>query len=148
MINQISAGIILYRMEKGKILYLLLQHKPKYWNFPKGKIEPGEKKIETAFRETREETGIPQSKIRLERDFCKSYRYTFRVEEGKMIYKIVSFYLGRAQFSKVILSHEHQNFEWFEYEKALKYLRHKNSRIILIHAHRYLLQKFLKQRPT
>lgn len=63
---RISAGLLMYRIQDGK-LQVLLAHpggpyfKNKddgYWSIPKGEIEPGEDMLEAAKREFTEETGV------------------------------------------------------------------------------------------
>jgi len=64
MLVERSAGTIIFREEGGKTYYLLLNYprgtrRPEpYWDFPKGHIEKGEKLVDTAIRETEEETGL------------------------------------------------------------------------------------------
>ena len=103
MPREISAGIIIYKREKdrdGKVetKYLLLYHGRGYWNFPKGRMEIGETILETAYRETQEETGIKVRDIKLEKGFRNSYRYTFLVERGRIIYKEA----GKLVLDKII----------------------------------------------
>ena len=64
-----STGAIIYRMENGIPLYLLLHYTPSnegkrgQWGFAKGHVEVGETEIETAKREIFEETGIQDLKF-------------------------------------------------------------------------------------
>jgi 8-oxo-dGTP pyrophosphatase MutT (NUDIX family) len=58
MIEETSSGVVLFRREDGKILFLLLHYPSGHWDFVKGKMEEGESPHETAIRETNEETGI------------------------------------------------------------------------------------------
>ncbi len=141
MINQRSAGIIIYTVKNKKIFYLLLLHGKKYWNFPKGRMEIGETILETAYRETQEETGVRARDIKLEKGFRSSYRYTFRVEKGRIIYKEVIFFLGYIKDMPIHISDEHKDFEWFGYEEALRRLLHKNSQKLVREAHSFLLKK-------
>ena len=54
-----SRGAVVYRDIKGEVRYLLIKNKRSaHWGFPKGHIEPGETKKQTAIREVLEETGI------------------------------------------------------------------------------------------
>ena len=52
------SGIVLYRIEDSKKLFLLLHYPSGHWDFVKGKMEKNETSHETAIRETKEETGI------------------------------------------------------------------------------------------
>ena len=58
MIEEISAGVVIFRRENSRILFLLLHYPSGHWDFVKGKIEKGETFHQTAIRETKEETGI------------------------------------------------------------------------------------------
>ena len=54
-----SCGAVVYRDIKGEVRYLLIKNRRSaHWGFPKGHIEPGETKQQTAVREVLEETGI------------------------------------------------------------------------------------------
>ena len=57
MREEVSAGIILFNEIVDKE-FLLLNYPSKHWDFVKGKMEKDETPLETALRETKEETGI------------------------------------------------------------------------------------------
>lgn len=132
-------------MRNNNILYLILQHGKKYWNFPKGRTEEGEEIIETAYREVFEETAIMAEDIKLHKEFQKSYRYKFRVEEGRVIYKEVVFFLGRVDSEKITISDEHVSYGWFDYEECNKLLLYKNSQKLLRDAHEFLLLRMFHE---
>ena len=127
MINQRSAGIVIYTLKNNQPYFLLLQHGRRYWNFPKGKLEKGETELEAACREVEEEAGIQKKDIMLHPRFKVYNYYSFRVEEGRMIHKKVTFFLGRVDTKKVKISQEHLSFGWFHGENAMKKLSYKNS---------------------
>lgn len=52
-----SAGVVVVRATEHGWLYLLLRAY-RNWDFPKGRVEPGEAPLATAVRELAEETGI------------------------------------------------------------------------------------------
>ena len=57
-----SCGAVVFRDIRGEVRYLLIKNKRSaHWGFPKGHIEPGETKEETALREVLEETGLHTS---------------------------------------------------------------------------------------
>jgi 8-oxo-dGTP pyrophosphatase MutT (NUDIX family) len=140
MNKEVSAGIVVYRRTKDGIRYLLLYHGGRYWNFPKGHIEPvdaegdpaqREKSLEAALRETEEETGLQQKDLRIDASFRVIEQYSF-VKRGKQVSKKVIFFLAEANKRAVTISHEHEGFGWFRYKDAHALLEHyKDSEEIL-----------------
>ena len=59
-IDVYAAGGLIYRENlEDKSLEVLIIHRPdRDWSFPKGKQDPGETLLQTAIRETEEETGF------------------------------------------------------------------------------------------
>ena len=56
---EISAGGVVYRRVEEKIEFLIVQHSGHHrWVLPKGWIDAGETKEETAVREVKEEAGV------------------------------------------------------------------------------------------
>ena len=88
MIEETSAGIVLFRKEESKILFLLLHYPSGHWDFVKGKMEKGESTHETAIRETREETGITD--ITFTENFEEWIEYNFKYK-GELVQKKVVF---------------------------------------------------------
>lgn len=69
---------------------LVIQQKQGFWGFPKGHMEQGESEIETAIRETKEETNLDviiEDKTR----FCLTY-----VIEDKNIHKKVVYFVAKV----------------------------------------------------
>jgi 8-oxo-(d)GTP phosphatase len=56
----LAAGGVLWRLNGSRELEIAVIHRPRYndWTLPKGKLDPGETLITTAYREILEETGI------------------------------------------------------------------------------------------
>lgn len=133
MINEKSAGIVIFRNEKNQIKYLFLYKKSsgryrESWNFPKGNIEENEKEQDAAIRETKEETGI--SEIKMIEGFKEKISYRYR-KKGKMVFKEVVYFLGETNEKKIKVSHEHDSYEWLIFEDALIRASYPNSRKIL-----------------
>ncbi|HSB47748.1 MAG TPA: bis(5'-nucleosyl)-tetraphosphatase [Candidatus Bilamarchaeum sp.] len=128
MADEKSCGVVLFREDGGRRLYLLLHYEEGHWDFPKGHVEEGESEHEAAVRETIEETGIG------ELDFIVGFRegieYSYK-RGGKTMKKEVFFFLARTFFDEVTLSHEHTGFEWLPYEEALERLTYDNAKGIL-----------------
>ena len=64
MLKEFAAGAVVYKIENGKALFLLVFSKRNSnWGFPKGHIEKDETEIAAAKREIFEETGISELKF-------------------------------------------------------------------------------------
>lgn len=127
MINHYSAGIVVYRMHEGQTLYLILQYAAGHWDFPKGHMDPGETKEETAVRELREETGLT---AHIDPGFEMSFSYSF-MQNGDQHFKEVYFFKGKVDTADVQLSSEHLDYRWLNYEDALAQLTYDNAKALL-----------------
>jgi 8-oxo-dGTP pyrophosphatase MutT (NUDIX family) len=135
-----SAGAVVFRKEKGKILFLLVCYGTKekfWWDFPRGHVEKNEKEEETARREIFEETGIKD--LKFIPGFKESYRYFFRDKDG-LVFKENVIFLAETKKKRVKLSFEHHDFVWLPFKEALSKLTFENSKEILKKANRYLLK--------
>ena len=126
-----SCGLVVFN--SNKILLLKYsdnnaQGKGGHWDFPKGHVEQNETEIETALRELEEETGI--SKVKIIDNFRHSISYTFS-RKSESISKEVIFFLASTVETKVILSHEHIDYAWLDFEEALVKLTYGNARKVL-----------------
>lgn len=126
-----SAGVILYHEpSSGERLFLLLDY-GRYWDFPKGHLEPGETDQQAAIRELHEESGITDCV--LHPDYQREISYFFRAG-GQTVHKTVVFFLGQTQTTTVTLSHEHVGWAFAPYDEALKRLKYPAARDLLRHA--------------
>lgn len=129
MIHEKSCGVILFYAADSNSVEILLLHYPEgHWDFPKGHVEEGESEIQTALRELEEETGIKD--VRLVDGFREKMHYFFTKKKDG-ISKTVCFFLARTSDKTIEISHEHKDFQWLPYEKALKKLTFDNARKIL-----------------
>jgi len=119
-----------------KTNYLLLNYPQGHWDFVKGKVEQSETPYETASRETKEETGI--SDIEFIDGFEESVEYNFKFK-NEDIHKTVVFFLAKTNEKKIILSHEHNDFIWLEYDDALKKTTFRNAKNVLSKTNEFLL---------
>ncbi len=130
-----SCGAVVFRMIAGEVRYLLIKNKRSAnWGFPKGHIERGETKEETARREVLEETGI---RIQIIPGFISKSEYTI---QGK-VEKSVSIFVAKTSDTQTVIQHEEiEDYIWLNYDKALKTLKFENDRSILERAHDFLLR--------
>lgn len=129
IVEERSAGIILYRTDKNKRLYLILKYAEGHWDFAKGKKEKGETDVQTALREVKEETGITD--VSIHESFQREIEYEFMYGADTMIHKTVIFFLGRVQTKDITLSNEHQEYAWYEYDDASFSITFPSARDIL-----------------
>ena len=125
MLEERSAGTILYKEYPSGKMYLLLNYPSGHWDFIKGNIEKGETFKETVVREAREETGITD--ISFVDGFEDKVEYYYQ-RDGEVIHKEVVFFLASTRTDNVKLSHEHQDFMWLSFDDALKKLTYKTAR--------------------
>jgi len=134
-IHEYSAGYIVFHVENGARLYLILHYPGGHYDFPKGHLESGESNSQAAIRELEEETGIQH--IKTVDGFEQSIIYNFRRKEG-LVEKKVTFFLGEAPQKEVKISFEHQGFLWLPYDQALTKITFENARNILRASEKFL----------
>ncbi|MFC1870773.1 bis(5'-nucleosyl)-tetraphosphatase, partial [Candidatus Dependentiae bacterium] len=134
MKEQISAGIITFRVKDNSPEYLLLHYPHGHWDLPKGKLEAEESLEQAALRELKEETDLSAHLID---GFKHSFDYIFK-HDGELIKKTVVFFLGQASGGEITLSHEHIGFEWLSYQDAHKRLTFDNAKQLLEQANDFL----------
>ena len=122
-----SCGAVVYRMINGELRYLLIKNKRSAnWGFPKGHIEPGETKEETAMREVLEETGVH---IHIHPGFVSRSEYTI---QGKVEKSVSIFVAGTTDTQTVIQQEEIEDYIWLRYPEALQMLKFENDKEILV----------------
>lgn len=128
-----SSGTVIYKDKK----FLLLKYSNGHWGFVKGHIEGNESEKEAMFRETLEETGLKKEDLKLIENYKEKISYYFK-KNNNTIYKEVIFFLAKSNTFNVKLSHEHQDYEWLEYNKAFDKLTFENSKNLLKKANKIL----------
>jgi 8-oxo-dGTP pyrophosphatase MutT (NUDIX family) len=127
-IKVVSSGGVVYRVENGVVLFLLLtSNKRGVWCLPKGLIEENEDEVTTAMREVREETGVSRVKLRGKVGQIK-YQFGFR---AKTFDKTVHFFLFETDQADARVGTEHDAMEWMPFEKALQTLSYPNEKDML-----------------
>ncbi len=152
VLYQKSCGVVpVHRDGEGTLRFLLLNsglvRNPRAtWEFPKGSVEAGEREVETALREFREETGMPE--VRLVDGFRALDSYVFH-REGTRIVKRVVYFLGlvadpasmktEPDGREHVLDAEGRWYQWLPYEEARARLFHSGQRRVLAAARAHLL---------
>ena len=135
MIEETSAGIVLFRKEESKILFLLLHYPSGHWDFVKGKMEQEESTHQTAVRETKEETGITD--IVFVENFEEWIQYNFKYK-GELVQKKVVFFLAETKTKEVKISHEHSGYTWLDYNSSMEKTTFDNAKTVLTKAEKLL----------
>ena len=123
--NQVVAGFIVFRRTSDGVKFLLLYKRGNYWNFPKGHFEEGEGSLDTALRETYEETGIRPSELRIVPNFRAYEQFHFRSGNEKIYDKVILFLAETRKADVRISPREHSGFAWFLYLDAVHILGKK-----------------------
>ena len=135
MIEETSAGIVLFRKEGSKKLFLLLHYPSGHWDFVKGKMEQGESTHQTAIREAQEETGITD--ITFVENFEEWIEYNFKYQ-GELVQKKVVFFLAETKTKEIKISHEHSGYTWMDYNSSMDKTTFDNAKIVLTKAQNLL----------
>lgn len=115
----LSVGIVPVRKHQEEWQFLLLRCF-KYWDFPKGELDPGEVPMEAALREVTEETGITELEFIRGEEFYETEPYS----RGK----IARYYLAQVNGSPeiVLLPNpengivEHHEYRWVSFQDGLE----------------------------
>lgn len=139
-----TASVIIVSEENPKRVLLVHHKKHNNWLQPGGHIEQFENPIETAIRETKEETGIDiaflKEKIQKIDDFASSLPIPdFILEETIPAYNIEPqhfhidlFYIVRVPFQEVSFQEkESHGIGWFTLEGALQLPMYENTKVLL-----------------
>lgn len=127
-----SCGAVVFRLDEGGRMYLIIHMNQGHWSFPKGHVETGESEIETAIREIREETGLT---VVIDPEFRMQTEYS----PYPGVWKEVVFFLARTEKANLALqSAELQEARWMQYPAASARLTYPSDREILEKANCYL----------
>jgi 8-oxo-dGTP pyrophosphatase MutT (NUDIX family) len=113
----LSAGVVVLR-KTGDAWRVLLLRVYNYWDFPKGRIEPGEDALTTARRETREETTLEDLEFAWGEAFIDTAPY------GREK-KVARYFVALTTSEKIALpvnpelgKPEHHEWRWCDWETA------------------------------
>jgi len=127
--RETSAGGVVFRMDAGAPLFLLIRDSYANWGFPKGHVEAGEAAEEAALREVREETGLHALESRGLIDTIDWY-FRFR---GRLIHKSCHFFLMETEESTTSPQRAEgiTACQWIGYAPAHEALSYANAREVL-----------------
>lgn len=136
--TELSCGTVLFTVEAGKILYLLIQApNDGYCGFPKGHMEAGETEEQTAYRETWEETSV---KPEIDTAFRAETQYTLKNGNRKVVVYFAGEFSG--QTPKHQEGFESLNYLLLPFDEARRALTFENAREILTRADAYIHRKY------
>ncbi|MCX6748751.1 MAG: NUDIX domain-containing protein [Candidatus Pacearchaeota archaeon] len=144
MIEQKSAGVVVYYLKDGQPIFLLLKY-PSYWGFSKGLIEQGEDEKQAAIRELEEEVGIKVENFISGFEEKQTLFFKFK---GEFIRKQVVLFLARVteqQANSTKISWEHEEFVWLNLDDAISRTRIKANKELLKKAYEFITE-YEKQR--
>jgi len=135
--HETSAGGVVWRRLGARLEIVMARPARKdAWVLPKGQPNPGEKLIETATRETREETGL---EVVPGKEVGKiSYVFSWREAPGKplvRIFKNVHYFLMEPRGGGLDKhDHEMDEVRWMDIEEAEHRASYKSDREIIVKA--------------
>ncbi|MBR2287376.1 MAG: NUDIX domain-containing protein [Clostridia bacterium] len=133
--REYSAGAALYVRDDQGLRYYVVQEKSGHHGLPKGHIEAGETRLQTARREILEETGLEPEFLE---GFCRVVTYPLSEKPGSD--KEVTFFLARAQGrAQITRPEEILDLQLLPLERALEIIEYDVTREVLKEAHAYLL---------
>jgi 8-oxo-dGTP pyrophosphatase MutT (NUDIX family) len=115
----LAAGVVLWASgEKGPKFLLLQNSNHQTWGLSKGHRDGQEGLLETALRETQEETGYELTEKHLLPDFADTSIYQHKPDLWK---RVVTFLSAHPVIpAELVISTEHCDFAWLELPAALK----------------------------
>jgi 8-oxo-dGTP pyrophosphatase MutT (NUDIX family) len=127
-----AAGFVLTRTRQREDEYLvLINRRDGAPGLPKGHQDGDEDDLETALRETKEETGLDRLLV----DPWFRTEISYRVRKGSEFrWKTVVYYRARLVEGEVTLSEEHTAYDWFPLADTLRYVTFDSLRDVIARA--------------
>lgn len=125
-VHEASFGIIPLQQIDGVWNVLLILHKGgRHWAFPKGRSNPGEKPLESARRELKEETGLDVVKLLQEEPLTE--QYDFR-RKGENVTKTVQYFPAIVSGEVKLQPEEIQDSKWVLLKEAVRHLTFREAK--------------------
>ena len=131
--EETSAGGIVFRVQDGQPLFLLIRDSYHNWGFPKGHLERGEQPSDAAVREVAEETGLAQVELR---GAIETIDWYFRFR-GRLIHKVCHFFLMETRDGDTTPQRSEgiTACQWLPFDEACTAVSYANAREVLRRAH-------------
>lgn len=127
MPDLVARGFVVYRWDGGGVSYLALRNaRHGGIGLPKGHARPGEAELQTALRETEEETGLAAADLDVNLFFRRRIRYRVKARDKDVVYL-----LARARRAEVRLSPEHSEHAWLPFDALVEAVGHENLRQVV-----------------
>jgi 8-oxo-dGTP pyrophosphatase MutT (NUDIX family) len=114
MSNMVEAAGLLLFTRAEPTQFLLMRHADR-WDLPKGHAELNETILQTALRETEEETGIAANSICVDEAFRFVMEYYVVGKKRGDYHKRVTYFLGTVEQPVKIRLTEHIGYQWFDW---------------------------------
>ena len=123
-----AAGAVVFRRtERGVRLLVLRAYRN--WDFPKGRVEPGESEFEAAKREVAEEAGLAALDFPFGEEYCETLPYALG--------KVARYYLAETDETAIELPvspelgrPEHHEWRWVSFDEAEELLPPRLARVL------------------
>jgi 8-oxo-dGTP pyrophosphatase MutT (NUDIX family) len=127
--DETSAGGVVFRLEDGQPMYLLIRDSYQNWGFPKGHLQSGELPAAAALREVAEETGLTDLTLRGPIDQI-DWHFRYR---GQLIHKVCHFFLMETAESSTYPQRAEgiTACRWTAYGQAESTISYVNARHVL-----------------
>ncbi|MBA3338615.1 MAG: NUDIX hydrolase [Gemmatimonadaceae bacterium] len=141
--QEVSAGGVVYRLDDGAPLFLLIRDSYSNWGFPKGHLERGERPEDAALREVHEETGLRELSLR---GMIETIDWYFRFR-GRLIHKVCHFFLMVTAEAETLPQGAEgiTACRWAAYDEATTVISYANARHVLRRAHEMVAEPPLLQ---
>ncbi|EUD68327.1 bis(5'-nucleosidyl)-tetraphosphatase [Plasmodium inui San Antonio 1] len=129
-----GAGSFLGDNSRIEFLFLKASYGNKHWTPPKGLHENNENGLDTALRETLEETGLDRDKYKL-----LNYQETLKYRVHDSL-KETTYYLALLlnNEERITLSDEHTDYKWIHSDESVTYSLPGSLTDLLTHAEDFL----------